>query len=375
MNDVDILIIGAGAVGLAIAKELSHTHNQVAVVEKQKSFGQETSSRNSEVIHGGMYYPTGTLKARLCVEGRRLLYDTCRDHKIRFKKTGKLIVANDADEIQALEKLFLQGRDNGVENLRMVDGDELKAIEPHVHGLAALYSPETGIIDTHRLMEFYLEEAKDRGALVAFDSEVVAIDPSAEGYDVSVKNQKDVSTIKTACLINCAGLDSDTIAQMAGIDVDQSEYRLSYCKGQYFRVGGRSLGFLKGLVYPVPKPQSGGLGIHATPDLAGGVRLGPDDVYLKGREKDYSVDGSRKHDFYVSAKKFLPFLNEEELAPDTAGIRPKLQGPGDAFRDFIIQEESDKGLGGFINLIGIESPGLTASCAIGKYVRTLLDRI
>lgn len=375
MESIDILIIGAGVVGLAVARELASAGRSVLVVERHDSFGRETSSRNSEVIHGGMYYPKDSLKARLCVEGRRLLYELCRECKIPFKKTGKLIVAMDKDEQGALDVLYKQGTENGVENLSLVDALSLRRMEPHVEGMSALFSAETGIIDSHSFMKCLLSRGESEGALFVFNSAVSAIERGRDGYMVTVKNGRQEERLKARVVINAAGLDSDSVAEMAGFDTGKCQYKLSYCKGQYFRVNGERSRCLNRLVYPVPRPKSGGLGIHATLDLAGGMRLGPDDAYLTNRLQDYSVDEGRRKDFYTSVKRFIPELQEDGLYPDTAGIRPKLQGPGEAFRDFVIQEESDKGFPGFINLIGIESPGLTASLAIGQNVKDLVKSI
>lgn len=374
MDEIDILVIGAGVVGLAVAKELAKKERSLVVVEKARSFGQETSSRNSEVIHGGMYYPAQTLKAEMCIEGRQFLYELCQKNNIPHKKIGKLIVATEKEETPSLEKLFIQGKDNGVGNLRIIGQEELYSLEPNVKGIAALYSPETGIIDSHRLMQYFLETAQNNGAMIVFNSKVSGIEKIPNGYKVLIKDSKEVTVLKTQVVINCAGLDADLIAEMAGIDIKQYKYELYYCKGEYFRVKGNKSGLIKRLIYPVPKPKSGGLGIHATLDLAGSLRLGPDDAYLDSRNKDYSVDTSKRAVFYNSAKKFMPSLEEEDIFSDTAGIRPKLQSRNENFRDFVIREESDKGLAGFINLIGIESPGLTASPAIAKRVNNIVRR-
>lgn len=359
-------------VGLAIAKELGARGKEVVLVEKNSSFGQETSSRNSEVIHGGMYYPAGTLKARLCVQGREMLYELCMTRNIPHKKIGKLIVAAEKDEIVALENILSLGKANGVAGLTMLDEKDVKKIEPNISAIAALYSPETGIIDSHRLMQHFLDFAKAQGAIAAFNSEVTAIDKEPGGYRVVIKNGNESFDLHSRIVINSAGLESDKVAAMAGIDIKQNKYELHYCKGEYFRIKSGKAGLVNGLVYPVPKSKSGGLGIHATVDLGGGVRLGPDDAYLPSNIKDYSLHEHKKADFYASARKFMPFLEENDLFPDTSGIRPKLQANGGDFRDFVIKEESDKGLSGFINLIGIESPGLTASCAIARFVMSLV---
>lgn len=374
MEEVDIVIIGAGVVGLAIASELagSTANKSILVLEKELSFGKETSSRNSEVIHGGMYYPAGTLKTCLCIKGRRLLYEICEKKNIPCKKIGKLIVAIEKKELPGLEKIRIQGESNGVEGLRMVSSLELKRMEPDLFGIAALFSEETGIVDSHRLMEYFLQSAKSNGVMVAYNSKACDISRMNYGYKVSVKNNDETLEIRASVVINCAGLDSDTIAKLAGIDLKKYKYELYYCKGQYFRVSSSKAKLLNRLAYPVPKPKSGGLGMHATLDLSGGLRLGPDEKYLNNRIKDYSVNESKIGDFYLSAIKFMPFIDKQDLYPDIAGIRPKLQEEAGEFRDFIIKEETDKELPGFINLIGIESPGLTASPAIAEYVKGLL---
>ena len=374
MEKADILIIGAGVVGLAIAKELGGRGKEVVLVEKNSSFGQETSSRNSEVIHGGMYYPTGTLKAKLCVQGREILYDLCENNNIPYKKTGKLIVATEKKEIPVLEDILLLGKKNGVLGLTILDEKQLKRIEPHISAITALYSSQTGIIDSHRLMQCFLDNAKDKGVVTAFNSEVTAIEKKNNSYLVAIKNGSESMDLQTRIVINSAGLDADKIAAMVGIDIEQFKYRLYYCKGQYFRVKNSKAYLINGLVYPVPKPKSGGLGIHATVDLTGGVRLGPDDEYLSANIKDYSLRESRREDFYASARKFMPFLEKSDLFLDTTGIRPKLQGPEGGFRDFVIRDESDKGFPNLIDLIGIESPGLTASCAIALLVRSFVEK-
>ena len=375
MEEIDILIIGAGVVGLAIAREVSASDRRVVVVERYNSFGQETSSRNSEVIHGGMYYPVGTLKASFCVEGRRRLYELCKKYTIPHKRTGKLIVAAEDSEIGDLEKLYALGQGNGVEDLALLDKSSMKKIEPNIKGAHALFSPHTGIIDSHGLMKFYLASARENGAMAVFNAEVISIEKTVSGFGVDVRNGNETIKVSTRVVINSAGLDSDLVAEMAGIDIERDKYRLHYCKGQYFRVNAAKAKMINGLVYPVPKPKAGGLGIHAKGDFAGGMRLGPDDEYTGNRNKDYSVDGSRLDKFFRSANIFMPFIAPDDLSVDTSGIRPKLQEKGAEFRDFVIQDGSNMGLSGFINLIGIESPGLTASPAIAKYVSGLIKNI
>ncbi|MBU0606126.1 MAG: NAD(P)/FAD-dependent oxidoreductase [Candidatus Omnitrophica bacterium] len=371
MYKTDILIIGAGVIGLAVAEELSALSKSIIVVEKNESFGRETSSRNSEVIHGGIYYPHDSLKTRMCVKGRELLYEFCEKNNIAHKKTGKLIVATEKEEIGAIESLFSNACKNGVPGLKIMDREEIKKMEPDIFGITALHSPETGIVDSHSLMQRLIGKAKANGVTMAYNSEVMAIEKDKDIYNVKVRDANETTTLAARVVINCAGLDSDTIAEMVGIDIRECKYELQYCKGQYFRVNQRKAGRVKRLIYPVPHPKAGGLGIHATPDLGGGLRLGPDHEYLKNRIKDYSVDESRKKEFCASVKRFMPSIEEGDIFTDTAGIRPKLRDYGSDFSDFIIKEETASGFPGLINLIGIESPGLTASLAIAEHVRQI----
>lgn len=370
MEEIEITIIGAGVIGLAIAFELSKVHKDIFILEKNLSFGQETSSRNSEVIHAGIYYPKDSLKAKTCIEGKQLLYEFCRKNNISCRNIGKLIVAIDKNEIGGLESLFKSGRNNGVEDLVLLNRDGIKQIEPHIEAEAAIYSPSTGILDSHRFMDTLISEFKSRNAQIAYNTEVVGIDKVKGGFNIYVEDsQKRGLSFFTRILINCSGLNSDKVARIAGID--KEDYRLKYCKGDYFRVSEAKARYINRLIYPVPKKDRAGLGIHATPDLAGSLRLGPDDEYIE--KIDYNIDGSKQKIFYESVKYFLPFIEKEDLKPDTSGIRPKLQGPQEDFRDFLIKDESDCGLAGFVNLIGIESPGLTSALSIAKLVRRMVE--
>ncbi len=369
MEKVNITIVGAGVVGLAVGYELSKAYSDVLIIEKNLSFGQETSSRNSEVIHAGIYYPKESLKTKACVEGNPLLYEFCRQNNIPHKKIGKLIVAIDSGEVKELETLFRRGLDNGVTGLSFLDEDGIKKIEPHIKAHAAIYSSETGIIDSHSLMKALLSSFKGNNGCIVYDTQVSGIDKAKDGFVVTAGNSRQgVSKFLTRALINCAGLNSDRIAAIAGLSKD--EYRLKYCKGSYFRADKSKAGFIRHLAYPVPKKDRAGLGIHATLDLSGSLRLGPDDEYVD--KIDYRVDESKKKAFYESTKQYLPFIELGSLYPDTCGIRPKLQGKGEGFRDFIIKEESDNGLPGMINLIGIESPGLTACLSISNITKRIV---
>lgn len=369
MEKVNITIIGAGVVGLSIARELSKVYKDIFVIEKNFSFGQETSSRNSEVIHSGIYYPKDSLKAKTCVEGRRLLYEFCLKNKVAHKRIGKCVVAIENNELKALENLFRQGLENGVEDLELFSPKELKKIEPYVEAQAAIYSSSTGIIDSHSLMENLLEQFKGNNGLVAYNTELTGMNKVRGGFEVTVEDKREGSfKFSTRILINSSGLNADKVSAMAGIA--KEEYKLKYCKGDYFRVRPSKAKFINRLIYPVPKGKEGGLGIHATLDLTGSLRLGPDDEYVD--KINYNVDSSKAKLFYESARRFLPFIELADLSPDISGIRPKLQGPEQDFKDFIIKDETDSGLSGFINLIGIESPGLTACLSIAGIVKGFL---
>ena len=370
----DITIIGAGVVGLSIAAQVAGQHRAVYVLEKNEKFGQEISSRHSGVIHSGIYYPFGSLKAKLCVEGNRLLYDLCRKHGIGHKKLGKLIVAASDEVSGQLQELKERGLINGVEGLKIISRHELKKLEPNVQGVAALLAPSTGIIDAHALMEYFAARAREEGAEIACRKKVVGIEKLSEGYKVTVDEvDKRKFSFETRILINCAGLQCDRIAELAGIDIDEADYRLHYSKGEYFSVGGGKSKLVNRLIYPVPEIKFTGLGVHVTLDLEGRMRLGPNAEYVDSI--DYTVDSRHKDEFYESAKRMLPFIEYEDLEPEMAGIRPKLQGPGEDVKDFVIRDEADKGLPGFINLIGIESPGLTSSPAIAKYVAGMVKNL
>jgi L-2-hydroxyglutarate oxidase LhgO len=369
MNHIDtfnITIVGAGIIGLAIAEELSARYKRVLLVEKNTGFGQETSSRNSEVIHAGIYYPHGSLKAAFCTEGNRLLYELCRARDIPHKRLGKLIVATDDEECERLASIKKHAEGNGVADLVLLGKKQILTLEPRVSAKAAIFSPSTGIIDSHSLMRHFYVHAETNAAIIAFRSEVTAIQKENESYELETNRGE--YRLRTKVLINAAGLYSDRIAALAGIDIDRMRYRLKYCKGNYFSVSPSPK--LHHLVYPVPPENTVSLGIHATLDLGDRVKFGPDSHYVDDLE--YSIDEGRKTSFYLSIKKYLPGINEEMLHPDMCGIRPKLQGPGEPPQDFVVKDEKDIGYPGLINLIGIESPGLTSCIAIAKYISHLI---
>jgi len=369
--EIDIAIIGAGVVGLGIAAEAAQEGKGVFVFEKNRTFGIETSSRNSQIIHSGIYYPPNSLKAKLCAEGRILLYELCEKHSLAYRKLGKVIIAVKQDEVTVVERLYEQGKRNGVEDLKLLSRNELKKLEPNVEGIAGLFSPSTGILDSYALMRFLYGNAKEKGVKFIFNSEVIGIEKAGTKYRVKIREREGVSSFTAPILINSAGLNSDKVAELAGIDIAQAGYKLHYCKGEYFGVNSKKRSLIGRLIYPAPEPA--GLGIHATLDLEGKMRLGPNVRYTE--EIDYRVDETQKEVFYESVKGFLPFLELADLEPDFAGIRPKLQGPEEAFRDFVIAHEDKKGLPGLINLIGIESPGLTAYPAIARYVARIVREL
>ena len=372
--EVETTIIGAGVIGLAIAAEISEEFKDIYVLEKHSKFGQETSSRNSEVIHAGIYYPRDSLKAKLCVEGNKQLYELCANHQIPYRRCGKLIVATDDEEEPQLASILTRARDNGVRDLELISQQKIKKMESEVRAVSGLYSPSTGIIDSHRLMAYLENKAKNNGVHLVYKTRLERIAKLEAGkYEVHIINPDgEPFSYTTRFLINCAGLEADRMAQSLGIDIEANHYQQYFWKGEYFSVSARPH-IINMLVYPVPLPQNVGLGVHATIDLDGQIKLGPNAKYLPERTYDYTVDPAGRPAFYESASKFLPFIRYEDFSPAMAGIRPKLQKPGDTVRDFIINEESDKGFPGVINLLGIESPGLTASMAIAKYVKKLLS--
>jgi len=366
MESANIAIIGAGVVGLAVAAKVSERNESVYIFEKNPKFGQETSSHNSGVIHSGIHYPKDSLKAKLCVKGNTMLYELCEKYRVPYKKLGKLTVAVEEKEIDELEKLMQQGQDNEVEGLEFLEREEVKKLEPNVEVEKALLSPSTGIVEPDELMNHFYAQARKNNAVLATETEVTGLKKTHGGYEVSGISVGEKFTVTAKTVVNCAGLYSDKIAALVGLDIDRLGYRLHPCKGDYFRLTGKPP--VKMLVYPIPK--GAGLGIHLSPDLGGSIRLGPNSYYID--KIDYQVESSEK-EFREDVERFLPLIRERQIQVDSAGIRPKLQGPKDPFRDFVIRHEADKGLFGLINLIGIESPGLTAAPAIGEFVSEIYE--
>ena len=360
------MVVGAGIVGLACAAGLARAGRSVLLLERGEEIARETTSRNSEVVHAGIYYEQGSLKATLCVAGRQALYARCADRGIAHRRVGKLIVATHEGEIATLETLKGRAALNDV-HLELLDGERVHKMAPDVTAVAALWSPETGVVDGQALSISYLAEAESDGVVLMRRAELLEIEPSSGSWRVRVRNADgEMEALWCGAVVNAAGLASDRVAALAGMDIDLLGYRLHYCKGDYFALApgvGRNLR-VDHLIYPVP--AGAGLGIHLTLDLAGRLRFGPDTEYVS--EIGYDVDASKAAGFAQAVSRYLPALAADWLVPDYAGIRPKLSGPGEGLRDFVVQEESAAGFPGLVNCIGIESPGLTAAAAIAMRV-------
>ncbi|MDX9791611.1 MAG: NAD(P)/FAD-dependent oxidoreductase [Candidatus Kapabacteria bacterium] len=368
MADYNVLIVGAGVVGLALAAKISSCGYSVLVVEKHKSFGNEISSRNSEVIHSGIYYEKDSLKANLCLSGNKLLYQWCNKYRVPFRKTGKFIIAVNDNEHEGIERLFRKGIENGVEDLFITDVDTVLKLNPGIVCSSALFSGNSGIVDSHKLMESFISVAKEHDSDIAYGHNVIKTELKDTAYQTHIECEGETFSVSSDFFINSAGLGADTIANNSGIDIDLHKYRIQYVKGSYFKIKSDLNNIVNNLIYPVPPVNFTGLGVHITIDMAGELKLGPDVEYLDSNLQDYKVNESLIHKFYDSASRFIPKLKMSDLTPDQAGIRPKLQKKGEPVRDFEINEESNKGFPKMINLIGIESPGLTSCIAIADYV-------
>lgn len=339
------------------------------MLEGERGIARGITSRNSEVVHAGLYYGADSLKTALCLEGRRALYAWCEARRVPCRRLGKLVVATSAAEVETIEALFGRATANGVEGLELIDRSSVRRLEPEVEAQVALHSTQTGIVDAHAFCQSLETEAVAAGAVVLCERRVVALARRSYGWSVDVRSADGAhEAIDAGCVVDAAGLDSDRIASLAGLDVDALGWRIHPCKGDYFALAPGSRVRLSRLVYPVP--QQAGLGIHATLDLAGRVRFGPDTEYVDAL--DYRVDPAKASSFREAACRYLPGLATAELVPDYAGIRPKLAGPGQGFRDFVIEEASAHGAPGFVACVGIESPGLTAALAIGARVAGLI---
>lgn len=362
MERVDAVVIGAGVVGLACARALALAGRDVIILERQGLIGSQTSSRNSEVIHAGIYYPAGSLKARLCVEGREALYGYCDSHHVPHRRCGKLIVAPDLGDIDRLAAVAEAARRNGVDDLTAIDGIEARTMEPALRCQAALVSPSTGIIDSHAYMLALLGDAEAAGAMLALDSPVSAVRPEDGGVRLAVGGAEPMDLL-AGVVVNAAGLDAVALAQGIPHRSDYAVPETYLAKGSYYSLTGRAP--FSRLVYPTPEP--GGLGVHLTLDLAGQARFGPDVEWVE--RIDYDVDPGRADGFYATVRRYWPGLPDGALIPAYSGIRPKISPPGAAAADFRIDGPAEHGVDGLVHLFGIESPGLTASLAIADAIR------
>lgn len=364
MDRVDCIIAGAGVVGLAIARALAQRGVEVLILEPEDAFGTGTSSRNSEVIHAGIYYPTGSLKAQLCVEGKERLYDYARAFDVPHARCGKLIVATSDAQVAALEGIRAKAEAAGVDDLRLIPADEAQALEPELACKAALLSPSTGIVDSHALMLSLLGQAEQAGALLSLGTRVAGVSATAQGFEVTSEDSSSGERFTMGCarFVNAAGLHASELAsRIEGLD-ETHVPTTRYARGNYFALPGRAA--FSRLIYPVPEP--GGLGVHLTLDLGGGMRFGPDVEWIDG--VDYRVNGARAGHFETEIRRYWPGLPSGALAPTYCGIRPKLSAPGEPAADFRIDGPEVHDVAGLVNLFGIESPGLTASLAIAERV-------
>jgi L-2-hydroxyglutarate oxidase LhgO len=363
MDKVECVVVGAGVVGLAVARALAMSGREVVILEAEDAIGSHTSSRNSEVIHAGIYYPKGSLKARACVAGRNRLYEYCAAHGVPYRRCGKLIVATNKDQVFELKEIQKKAHGNGVTDVAEIPAAEAMRMEPALRCVAALHSPSTGIVDSHALMLAYLGDAEGAGAMLALKSPLDEVVISGHGFELQVEKTR----ILAKTLVNSAGLRAPSVARLiSGFPAAKIPPEL-YAKGNYYSLIGRPP--FSRLVYPVPEP--GGLGVHVTLDLAGQARFGPDVEWVD--RIGYQVDPRRAERFYAAIRRYWPALPDGALVPGYAGIRPKISGPGEPAADFVIQGPAEHGIAGLVNLFAIESPGLTASLALADDVVAILS--
>jgi L-2-hydroxyglutarate oxidase LhgO len=367
MDRIECLVIGAGVVGLAVARAMAARGREVIVLEAGEAVGIGTSSRNSEVIHAGLYYPRGSLKAELCVRGRAMLYEYCEARGVPYSRCGKLLVATARNQLPQLAVIQHKAMENGVTDLVHVSGAEAMAMEPQLQCVEAVLSPQTGIVDSHQFMLALQGDAERDGAIVAFHTPVTDIDARDGCFIVETGGEAPMS-FQADCVVNSAGLYANQIARnIRGLDVWYVP-PLYFAKGNYFSVSGRTP--FERLIYPMP--NEAGLGVHLTIDMGGQAKFGPDVEWIQ--KIDYAVDPQRASSFYAAIRAYWPNLPDDALQPAYAGIRPKLSGPGQPAADFVIQGRAAHGMAGLVNLFGIESPGLTASLAIAEKVARMLLR-
>ncbi len=366
MDRLDCAVVGAGVVGLACARAMSLAGREVVILEREDAIGTQTSARNSEVIHAGIHYPPQSAKARLCVRGRAMLYDYCASHGIACRRDGKLIVATDQSQVGALETVARNARNSGVSDLQGLSARQAKALEPNISCAAGLFSPSTGLVDSHALMLAFLGDAEASGAMLALGSPVKRGRTDPDGIVLEVAGAEP-TTIKANVVINSAGLWAQSVAGAFDGLPEKTIPPGHFARGVYFTLSGKQP--FSRPIYPVPEP--GGLGCHYTLDLGGRGKFGPDVEWVD--DIDYTVDPARSANFYSAIRRFWPDLPDGALQPGYAGIRPKLSGPGESASDFLIQGPGAHGIRGLINLYGIESPGLTSSLAIAEEVRKMLE--
>ena len=365
MEKIGAVVIGAGVIGLACARALTQRGIETIILEQRDAFGTETSARNSEVIHAGLYYPTGSLKAQWCVAGQRLLYDFCTTHGVSHRRCGKLIVATSAEQEGRLDALYRQGKLNGVDDLQPLSAAQARTLEPELKCAAALLSPSTGIIDSHGLMRALLGDAERGGAVLAVRSPLLKGRIEADGIVLEIGG-REATRLKAGIVINATGLTAVKVAaSLAGFPAQRLPSAF-YAKGNYYALTGRAP--FSRLIYPLPEP--GGLGVHLTLDLGAQARFGPDVEWLENLtgEPDYRVDPARADRFTAEVRHYWPGLPDNALVPAYAGIRPKIAGPNDPAADFLVQGPDDHGVAGLVHLFGIESPGLTSCLAIAEQV-------
>lgn len=374
MEQVDCVVIGAGVVGLAVAREMALQGRETILLERENAFGTISSARNSEVIHAGIYYPKGSLKAQLCVQGNRMLYEYCRTHQVATQPYGKLIVASDETQIGDLQAILYKAQNNQVPEIGIISGEEAKRLEPQLRCSAAILSASTGIVDSHGYMLSLLGGFEDAGGMVAYQSPLISaktLGAKAEnGFALEIGGADEMQ-IQTQLLINCAGLSAPAIARkIEGLDAGQVP-KAYFAKGNYFSLSGKSP--FTHLIYPIPEP--GGLGVHLTLDMGGQAKFGPDVEWLdidSEHQIDYTVNPKRSEGFYEAVRRYWPGLKDGSLQPDYSGVRAKIVPPNAPAGDFCINGPSEHGLQGLYNLYGFESPGLTSSLAIARHLEGLI---
>jgi L-2-hydroxyglutarate oxidase LhgO len=374
MEQLDCVVIGAGVIGLAVAREMALQGRETILLERESAFGTISSARNSEVIHAGIYYPKDSLKATLCVQGNRLLYEYCRSHQVATQPYGKLIVASDDTQLNDLQAILYKAQNNHVPDIKMISADEAKTLEPQLHCSAAILSSSTGIVDSHGYMLSLLGGFEDAGGMLAYQSPLISARPlcsnAEQGFILEIGGA-DGMQIQTRLLINCAGMSAPAIAKkIEGLASEQIP-KAYFAKGNYFSLTGKSP--FSHLIYPIPEP--GGLGVHLTLDMAGQAKFGPDVEWLdieSEEQIDYSVNSSRGDGFYEAVRRYWPGLKDGSLQPDYSGVRAKIVPPNMPAGDFCFNGPQDHGLQGLYNLYGFESPGLSSSLAIAKHLEGLI---